>query len=428
SMYVYTIMDIDISGEAILASLPVDRRSQAKAKLLLLMILQTLAVIFPCLIYIRDPKFSILLYSSIFSLPIILLFLFLTFQLRIYFFGQKKYPNGKNIYLINEFNLQNKAVKWVFIVIAQYLLSFILISVALTLFLQQQFQVFFFFYVMTLIIGFICLIISFNKMFPILPDSKKRNIKTRNSKKIIKIKPKIIFKGKITIFTENSGISITISSILFLVITIWSDWLLLLYILTYLNISYDIISISTLFFYNLPFIGLIFLVIPKILGIPNGRIPLKKYLKNIKLGSLTLYAFIFLFVLISISISFLPFYFNNIILWWAIIVSKIFWNELFFRGIILTLLQKYNKQYLVILLNALISLLFSIILVWLFFLLEFYELFKLVIIVYPIYIFGISIFLTYLSIKANNILPCILIRVILNTIFLPITFVFWIIM
>ncbi len=438
NMFVYAIMDIDISGETILASLPVDRRSQAKAKLILLMTIQTLAVIIPCLIYIRNPKFLIFLYSSFFSLPLILLILFLTFELRIHYFGRKKLPNRKHKYLINELNPQNKIVKWAFIVSFQYIISFILISVALAFFFHQRFHIFLRIYVLAIIIGFICLIIIFNKMFPIPSESKKRDIKTRNREEIPITKPKLILKGNSTIFTDYSGISIIISLILFFLTTIWSDRILFLFIPRYPNNSYDIISIPALFFYNLSFIGLIFFIIPKILGIPNGKMPLKEYAKNIKagwvqsfskyfmwgiIGVLTLYVFTFLFVLISTSIVYLPFNFDYILFGWVIIVCQIFWNELFFRGIILTILQRDRKKYLVILLNALISLIFAVMLLFLF---PLYDNFKFSdIIVYSTYVFGISMFLAYLSIKTNNILPSILAQIILNTIGMPITSLFW---
>jgi len=442
SMLVYGIVDIDISGESILASLPVDRRSQAKAKIILLLIPQTFAVLTPCFIYIKNPKFLILLCTSIISLPLIWLMVILTFELKILYFGQKKnYTDGKYKYIINELNPENKLLKWAYIVSVQYIISFWLISLAYIFFMLQIFISFLWVYVLVIFMGFISVIILFNRMFPITkkprykvsPDIsqyKQRYLEKWDIKKIPS-EPKRHFEGKPTMFTNYPWISIMISFLLFLLTVIWSRHLIFPFLY---RPYFEITNILKFFLYNLFFIVLICFIIPNILGIPSGRMPLKEYLTTIKAASIkyllwgivgvfALYIFNFIIVSFYYSTNYMPYGFYYVIFEWIVIASQIIWNELFFRGILLSTLQKNRRNNLAIFLNVIISSLFSLFALFLFQLFDEFDVYFNFhgFLLYLILLVGMNIILGYLSIRINSILPGILLLLILSAVGFPIS-------
>ena len=106
SMLVFGILNIEKSGKSITASLPINPREQANAKLKLLLILQTIAVFAPLLIYIGTDKFLFSFFAALFTLPISLMFLILTFELKILFFSKHK-----DHYIIEETHSENKIYK-----------------------------------------------------------------------------------------------------------------------------------------------------------------------------------------------------------------------------------------------------------------------------------------------------------------------------
>jgi len=447
TMLVYGIMDIDLSGESILASLPIDRRSQAKAKLIILLVLQTLAVILPSLIYITNSKFLILFLTSLISLPLIYIILILTFEMKILHFGRKKLDtNGKQKYVINDINPENKLVKWGYIVCVQYIISFWLISLVFIFFIFQIFLFFLWIYVLAIFIGFASVLTLFNKMFPITEiqrykkfskssQYKRRYIGKWDIEKI-SYESRRYYEGKPTIFTHYPQISIIISFLLLFLTVIWSQNLLSPF--QYQNSLEN--SILTILIYNLIFMVLIFFIIPKIIGIPFGRMPLKKYLNSIKAGrpnslfKSLLWGIVGVFALFIFNSMVISFYYStmytylyrmeNDIYKWILIASQIVWNELFFRGILLTTLQKNKGKYWALFLNTIISSLFPLVLLYLFEPFDYINMsdFNL----YVILIFQMNLILGYLSIRADNILPGILALLILNTIVFSISTYYWV--
>lgn len=109
-MLVYGILNIESSGKSFIASLPINPREQASAKLILLLTLHTLAVFAPLLIYVTTDKFLISVFATLISLPIAWMFLILTFELRVLFFS--KY---KEHHIIDETHSENRIYKWVLI-------------------------------------------------------------------------------------------------------------------------------------------------------------------------------------------------------------------------------------------------------------------------------------------------------------------------
>ncbi|MHA2269485.1 MAG: hypothetical protein ACXAB8_16940 [Promethearchaeota archaeon] len=172
SMLVYGVLNIDISGKSIMASLPINPREQAIAKLKLLIILQTLAVFAPLLIYIGTIKFLLLFFTVLLTLPTVWIFLVLTFELRVLYFGK-----FKNYYVVDEVNPENRFFKWILIVCILYIISFWQISVLISFYLYQGFlySLTFSFFVVDLI-GFIIVSAIFENTFPVFPAFKKTSI------------------------------------------------------------------------------------------------------------------------------------------------------------------------------------------------------------------------------------------------------------
>ena len=167
SMLVYGLLSTESSGKSVLASLPINPRERANAKLILLLPLQTIAVLAPLLLYIATDKFFISFFALLTSLPIAWIFIILTFELRVLFFS--KY---KDHYKIDEIHSENRFFKWGLITSLLYILSFWIISFLTTFFANQQFIYLTIFLISLSIIGFRIVIFLFYKIFPVLPPFK----------------------------------------------------------------------------------------------------------------------------------------------------------------------------------------------------------------------------------------------------------------
>ncbi|MEJ2248415.1 MAG: O-antigen ligase [Candidatus Lokiarchaeota archaeon] len=160
-LLVYGLLNTEQSGETIISSLPIVPRDQAKAKLILILIIQTIAVLAPSLIYINDYKFPYIVMVSFLALPFVFIFLLLIFLLRIYFFGKVG-----DYYVIEEVFPENKFQKWAIIFIFAYALSFWMIS-DLSLFIRYRLiELMLFTLIVTCIISYLVILSFFNKMFP----------------------------------------------------------------------------------------------------------------------------------------------------------------------------------------------------------------------------------------------------------------------
>jgi predicted permease len=156
-------LNIEQSGSAILASLPIRERNQAKAKLGLIYPVQIIGYLLPALIIMRSPLFLPFLLILLCSLPFILAMTLLVMEIKVLLFGKLRFK-----YVLDEVKMENKTLKWVILIISggglgvmlvimENMLAFILgfIPVLISL----------------LIIGFLLLgilIYSFNRMFPII--------------------------------------------------------------------------------------------------------------------------------------------------------------------------------------------------------------------------------------------------------------------
>ncbi|MFX1401074.1 MAG: hypothetical protein ACFE8V_07470 [Promethearchaeota archaeon] len=122
---VYNILNIENTGKSITAGLPIINRDQAKAKLLIMSILQIIATITPILVYVLDPRFMDLFLTILATLPFVFIFLMLIFLLRIRFFGKRRASH-----VLDEISPENKMIKWIIIFLIIYLMYFLLVSIA----------------------------------------------------------------------------------------------------------------------------------------------------------------------------------------------------------------------------------------------------------------------------------------------------------
>jgi hypothetical protein len=351
SMLVYGISYIDLSGEAVLASLPINPRDRVKAKLILMIILQTLALFSPSLIYILTPKFPNFLFATIAAAPFVWIFLLLTYELKIYFFNKF----GKR-YVIGDINPQKRLVKWALIICIQYVINFWITSFVLIFFINQLMSAIATFYAILTIVSIIFGTLVLNRMFPIIRKKRKEIVK----------------EAVPTYFTDHIWVSTIICFVLFFITLFISSGISSFLIsLSYnypLPFEYlNLFSVIGIIVFNLSFFPLFFYVIPRGLGLPYGKQDLNRYLKNINLGWLTklkkylIWSFIgiFSFIIINIivnlpTIVFYPgiVFMHQQTLYLILNISNAFWQELLYRGIFLTMLQRTRKNSIAVILNV----------------------------------------------------------------------------
>lgn len=168
-MLVFGISSIDLSGATVLTALPIIPRDQAKAKLLLMIILQTIALFAPSFLYIGHPKFPSFFLATVIVVPFVWIFLIWTFQLKISFFNK-----FKNRYVIGEVKPQNRLFKWTLIVCIQYAIIFWMLSFILVFFINQQIFAIGVFYTITTLFSIMFCNLIFNKRFPIVQEKSNR--------------------------------------------------------------------------------------------------------------------------------------------------------------------------------------------------------------------------------------------------------------
>ena len=178
-MLVYGLLSTESSGKSVLASLPINPRERANAKLILLLPLQTIAVLAPVLLYVATDKFFISFFALLTFLPIAWIFVILTFELRVFFFS--KY---RDHYVIDEIHSENRIFKWGLITSILYILSFWIMSFWITFFANQQFIYLTIFLISLSIIGLRIVIFLFYKIFPVLPPFKT-NLKIKKEARSI---------------------------------------------------------------------------------------------------------------------------------------------------------------------------------------------------------------------------------------------------
>jgi hypothetical protein len=247
-MIISNLINISSYGKSVLAALPINSKDQAKSKLFYFIIIQTIAVISPYLIYIFQPEFMTLLESVLLSLPFAWFILISMFELYVYSFGRKRYR-----YVLEPVKPENKWSKWASIYFLEYCFYIFLVSFGTVLNYNRKLSTFIIFYIATLLCYGI-LYLMFKIMFS---STRKKRIKF----KLIKIK-------KLKYFVKHPWLAIS-----FLLI---SNFLLVLSISFYTLALYQLVHdrfYGTIFWIFL--IPTIFLIFIKAKFVPKG--PIKKF-------------------------------------------------------------------------------------------------------------------------------------------------------
>ena len=348
----------------------------------------------------------------------------MTFELRILFFGK-----FKEHYVIEEINPENRFLKWILIIGIQYIISLGIILFLSTFYSYQEFLYLMIFLISISIIGLLSTILIFNKIFPNIPELKT----------LPKTESKYMIGVKSTYFSRHPWISI------FLLITLYFGTIYLLkflfqsllhpswshyYLFEPYQIELTIKKLLVLILYNLSSIVLLIIIIPKVIKLPYGKQPIRQYLVSIKarwpkpLSKYFIWGALVSISILSFGISMCLIFDEELgFLSWDIFLiglffSNIIWQEVFFRGIILTILLEISNHRKAIFLDTLLFFMFS--LVSLYFL--GYDPFVLVI---SAIFFFLGYLFAYLSFKANSILPGILAQFILHLMGIPTTMVIY---
>ncbi|MFX1385463.1 MAG: hypothetical protein ACFFBP_23845, partial [Promethearchaeota archaeon] len=266
-MIIYGLLNIEESGSAILASLPLIPQEQANAKLILMVIIQTLTVLLPPLMYVNTPYFYNSLTTAFWALPFVILFLFLMFELRILFFGKTR-----NIFLIEEVHPEKKTSKWAAIFLITYLIYSVTLSIAFSFYMSGGLTLFSIFVSIYSIAGFVLLALFFNKIFTI----KRTGVRVKVDE--------FQLEGQATWFTNHpwitSIITVVLNILIFFIITLIPGPYPA-YMMSELN--YILYLIFYLVAFNLIYI-LLWIIMPSVLlGVPYGKLKVKDYLRKITL-------------------------------------------------------------------------------------------------------------------------------------------------
>ncbi len=252
-------LNMEDTGAAILSSLPINPRDQAKAKLFLVGSIQTISYFLPIFLFIGNPEFLNYLLSFIAWYPVVLTLLLSMFQLKIRFFGRMKYK-----FVVEEVAPEKKVVKWTILIVGLYLiyLAFNFLGGILLMFYGANVM-----FLVTFIAGlfsFGILLLSFNSMFPKVPG-KKKMISIRESFR------KYPIFGTLILLLLYAGF-------LFLPALIELPLIFILEFIPFIALLFID------FFVSFGVMALFWLlVVPRSLDLPEGKQSLKEYVKTIGL-------------------------------------------------------------------------------------------------------------------------------------------------
>ncbi len=178
-MTVYNLLNMEATGRTIIGSLPIVFRDHAKSKLVIISVIQIIATLAPTLVYIFHYRFIELLITVLATLPFVLIFLILTFLLRVRLFGKKRYS-----YVLEEILPEKKMSKWVLIFGFEYMLYYLILLISNFLYFNDNFIVLFLTLFIISTIFTVILKSIFNKFFPKFSEEKplvkKRDLKFIN--------------------------------------------------------------------------------------------------------------------------------------------------------------------------------------------------------------------------------------------------------
>ncbi|MHA1192808.1 MAG: CPBP family glutamic-type intramembrane protease [Promethearchaeota archaeon] len=252
-------LNIEDSGASVLASLPLHPRDQAKAKLILLLIIQSLSFFLPLFMYVGSSNFIQYLFTFLAWYPIDLIFLLNVFYFKIRLFGRMKYK-----FALEEIRVEKKILKWILLGTLEFTICIVFIFIGFIL--QLNFGV----PLMSLILFLIGVPILGLYAFS-----------------LHRIFPKNLGKRKFISIRENLRKKPIFGTIIILLL-----YIVFLFLPDFINILflplYPILSDVGILFINFTVVfGCIallwFLIVPRSLHLPNGDLKFNEYLNDIKL-------------------------------------------------------------------------------------------------------------------------------------------------
>lgn len=400
-MLVYGLISIEESGESVLASLPFIPRDQAKAKLILMSIIQSITLIAPTLMYINNAKFITLFLSTLGALPIVLILLFLMFEMRVYFFGRMKH-----FYVLDEIFPEKKMAKWTYIFLILFIIQIFIQSTVSIIFITGGFMVLTIFLTIIFFVGFFIVFLIFDSMFPKPLLTKKIIPKSLPISK----KDSIMGAPMLSIHNPLHSILLLLTlSLIFRYFIILMPFPKLSPYTPFENIANDLFRLNYLLFINLIYASLWIFIVPVILGIPDGKRSIKEYLDNFGLGWLIskskaiIWGAVIVFLILLFNYIFSAFITYSFLLTF----SFIFWQELAFRGVILRILLNKVRTSSAIIIHTFLYLIYQLVNLLIFgdpTGESFYY-----ILTFSIYIFSLGFLLSFLFIRTNNNLLSVLV-------------------
>ena len=357
---VFSLLNLDASGQIVLASLPLIQRERAKAKLFIMFVVLTLSIILPCSLYITNSRFFIFFFGIIACLPFAWIFLLLSFEMSVYFFGRRN-----NSYIVTDLSAKTIFI-WVIVIFIPLSLCLWIVLISTIVVLNTDLPGLYFglFISVILIATYGFTLIFYDKLFPL--SKFYENIK--NNEKI----------PNPTFFTRHIWVSITILLIFdfifnfmnFFVSAILHDilpqpiiWLIennVMEFFLYFAYYYVPLIIS-----NIVFILIYLLLIPKRFGIPYGRKSMNQFLDDTGLNWIKSVYKHFRYIILglisiivlsfTIGLGWYPSYYINEFSYLISIINSGIWMEIIYRGILLNILKvRYKARYAVLIHLAII--------------------------------------------------------------------------
>ncbi len=355
-MLVGGLLNMEESGSSTLASLPLLPRDQAKAKLILMLIIHGISMSLMAIVLtvlIQSVNVFILILGS---LPITWALLLFVFQMKVRLFGTMKYK-----YVLEEVNIKNKLVKWVSIVFADIGICIFVLILGFTFFITLGITPAILLLYFLGLVGLSVLTYTFTKMFPKL--DKLPQFETRG---LLRNKP-------------------ILGGIVIMLLFIFFPWIASFIEVIFLPLIMELEFTGILFFeffYIEGFLMLLFLlIVPKGMKLPRKDETMLGYTKTIGLtrvkplarnlvvgfGSFAIFSCVVfiganLLGVFSFDPEFLfrnpnPSYMGVAGLGWFIWIFMIrpgLWEEVAFRGVVIPLLSRKYKKILTILISGVI--------------------------------------------------------------------------
>ena len=355
-MLVGDLLNMEESGSSTLASLPLLPRDQAKAKLVLMLIIHGISMSIMAIVLTILTQSVMVLILILGSLPITWTLLLFVFQMKVRLFGTMKYK-----YVLEEFNVKNKLLKWVSIVAADIGVCIFILILGFTFFITLGIIPAILILYFLGFIGLSVLIYTFTKMFPKLDRTPQ--FETRG---LLRNKPII---GVIVIL------------LLFQLFPWIATFIEIIFLPLIMELEYIGILFFEFFYTEGFFILLFLLIVPKGMKLPRKDETILSYTKTIgltrvkPLGRNLLVGFGATFILccslfIGANLLGVFIFAPDFLFWdpnpiymgfasfgwfiWVFVIRPGLWEEVAFRGVVIPLLSKKYKKLLTILVSGVI--------------------------------------------------------------------------